>query len=94
MLPAGERKRRLAAQIDKLVEVFCGRILSFNIRVAREWVQLQAELREKARAMPWEDSIIAATARHHGLTLATHNVADFQYATVRIYDPFDYRRPT
>jgi hypothetical protein len=65
-LPHGERKSRLARQIDKLIEKPSGRILSFNLRVANEWVQLQAELRSKSHNMPWEDSIIAATARHHG----------------------------
>jgi predicted nucleic acid-binding protein len=93
-LPEGDRKRRLAQQIEKLVEKFGGRILSFNLRVAREWVQLQAELRANACPMPWEDSIIAATARHHGLTLATHNAADFMHAAVRLYDPFTYTGDT
>jgi hypothetical protein len=87
-LPESGRKRRLAQQIEKLVERFGGRILSINLRVVREWVRLQAELRSKSRTMPWEDSIIAATARHHGLTLATHNTADFIHAAVRLYDPF------
>ena len=91
-LQEGGRKRQLAQQIDKLVEKLDGRILSFNLRVAREWVQLQGELRAKAYVMPWEDSIIAATARHHGLTLATHNTADFVNAAVRIFDPFAYAR--
>ncbi len=59
-------------------------------RVVREWVRLQSELRSKSRTMPWEDSIIAATARHHGLTLATHHTADFIHAAVRLYDPFNY----
>lgn len=89
-LPESRRKRELAQQIERLVDTLSGRILSFNLRVAREWVRLQAELRSKARAMPWEDSIIAATARHHRLTLATHNTADFADASVRLYDPFAY----
>jgi len=93
-LPESERKRQLARQIEKLVENLGGRILSFNLRVAREWVRLQAELRSKGRMMPWEDSIIAATARHHRLTLATHNTIDFVHADVRLYDPFTYNDVT
>jgi predicted nucleic acid-binding protein len=89
-LPESARKRRLAQQIEKLVEKLGGRILSFNLRVAREWVRLQKELRSKAHVMPWEDSMIAATARHHGLTLATHNTSDFVHGNVRLYDPFTY----
>jgi len=89
-LADSERKRRLAQQIERLVDKLSGRILSFNLRVAREWVRLQAELRARGFPMPWEDSIIAATARHHGLTLATHNTGEFAHADVRLYDPFTY----
>lgn len=90
-LVEGERKHRLAQQVERLVDKLGGRILSFNLRVAREWVRLQSELRANARVMSWEDSIIAATARHHGLTLATHNTNDFTHAGVRLFDPFIYR---
>jgi toxin FitB len=89
-LADGERKRHLAPRLERLVDRLRGRILSFNLRVAQEWVRLQAELRAKGRTMSWEDGIIAATARHHGLTLATHNTADFVHAKVRLCDPFTY----
>jgi len=92
-LPESDRKRELKAQIDALIDKLAGRILSFNVRVAREWVQLQSELRTQGHVMPWEDSIIAATARHHGLTLATHNTGDFVRAGVRLFDPFTHRPP-
>lgn len=87
-LPDSRRKRTLAQQLEKLIGKLGGRILSFNVRVAREWVRLQAELRSKGHSIGWEDSIIAATARHHGLSLATHNIADFKHAAVRLFDPF------
>ena len=53
-LSPGERKRNLSSQIERLIKKFQGRILSFNLRVAREWVRLQSDLRSKARLMPWE----------------------------------------
>jgi len=34
------------------------------------------------------DSLIAATALAHGLTIATHNVKDSQKAGVPVLDPF------
>ncbi len=82
------RKRALGQQLEKLIGKPGGRILSFNVRVAREWVRLHADLRSKGHSMGWEDSIIAATARHHGLTLATHNTSDFKHAAGRLFDPF------
>jgi predicted nucleic acid-binding protein len=34
------------------------------------------------------DSLIAATARVHGLTIATRNVRDFAGLDVRVFNPF------
>lgn len=52
------------------------------------WAQLLARLRADGRAMPIKDSLIAATALVHNLTVVTRNRADFEPAGVRILDPF------
>ena len=41
--------------------------------------------------MPIKDSLIAATAKQHGLTVVTGNAADFRHAGVRIVNPFKSR---
>ena len=41
------------------------------------------------RTLPVIDSLIAATARVHGLTIATRNLRDFSDLGVRLFDPFD-----
>jgi predicted nucleic acid-binding protein len=38
--------------------------------------------------LPVLDSMIAATALAHGLTVATHHVRDFRNAGVPVLDPF------
>jgi hypothetical protein len=38
--------------------------------------------------MPIKDSLIAATALTHELTVATRNVRDFAKAGVKVIDPF------
>ena len=49
---------------------------------------LVADLKKKGRTLPVLDSMIAATALAHGLTVATHNVRHFQDAGIRVVDPF------
>ena len=39
-----------------------------------------------------EDAMIAATARVHGLTVATRNERDFAHFRVPVFNPFKYRR--
>ena len=52
------------------------------------WAQLLASLRTAGRAMPIKDSLIAATALVHGLTVVTRNRVDFENAGLTIIDPF------
>jgi predicted nucleic acid-binding protein len=38
---------------------------------------------------PFEDSLIAATAKVHDLTLATRNIADFQACGIKLVNPWE-----
>ncbi|OFW30663.1 MAG: hypothetical protein A3H97_24200 [Acidobacteria bacterium RIFCSPLOWO2_02_FULL_65_29] len=46
------------------------------------------QLEEAGRRMPVEDSYIAATARRHGLTIATGNEQDFRRPGLKVFNPF------
>ena len=86
LLPASRRRK-------KLVDWFEGGIGQLNVveidaETAAVWAKLLADLQRKGRAMPIKDSLIAATARQHGLTVATGNAADFRYSGVPIINPF------
>ena len=54
----------------------------------REWARL---MHGKSDAL-YEDAMIAATARIHGLTVATRNERDFHNLGVPIVNPFHDRR--
>ena len=45
-------------------------------------------LDKAGQRMPVEDSYIAATARRHGLTIATGNDRDFRRPGLRVFNPF------
>jgi predicted nucleic acid-binding protein len=63
-------------------------ILDLDADTGRVWAGLLAEVRSKGRAMPVKDSLVAATARQHHLTVATRNTADFAHAGVKVVNPF------
>jgi predicted nucleic acid-binding protein len=89
LLPKGRRRRRLEQWFDTGVQrLFC---LPWEAATGLRWAQLLADLRKSGMAMPIKDSMIAATALVHGLTVATRNRIDFEKAGVKIVDPFAAR---
>lgn len=54
-----------------------------------EWGRLQGEARAKGEAAPAVDSLLAATARRHNLTLVTRNVVDFEHFGLKLLNPFE-----
>jgi len=51
------------------------------------WAELLASLRRSGRAVPIKDSLIAATALSHDLTIATLDRRDFEATGVTLVDP-------
>ena len=86
LLPAGRRRTRLEKWFSAGVTTLP--VLDLDAGTAKVWAELLAELKRKGRAMPIKDSLIAATARQHRLTVATRNVNDYRYAGVAIVNPF------
>ncbi len=86
LLPAGSRQRRLEKWFVHGIEKL--RCLPWQAAIGIRWAKLLAQLRDAGESMPIKDSIIAATALHHDLTLATHNTRDFKKSRVKIIDPW------
>jgi hypothetical protein len=86
LLPASARRRRLEKWFSRGVErIHC---LPWDAATGLRWAKLLADLRKSGRSMPIKDSLIAATALTHGLTVATRDTSDFAKAGVKVVDPF------
>ena len=87
LLRAGKRRQRLERWFKNgVAKVHC---LAWDVVTGLRWAKLLADLRASGQSMPIKDSLIAATALVHGLTVVTRNERDFKKAGVKVVDPFD-----
>ncbi len=74
----------LRAWMDNhVMTTFAGRVLPLDSAVARRCARLHVPDRRSDR-----DAMIAATALVHGMTVVTHDVADFAPTGVDVLDPW------
>ena len=86
LLSKGKRRTQLERWFDAGVQrLTC---LPWEAETGVRWAELLASLRRSGRAMPIKDSLIAATALTHALTVVTRNERDFAPAGVKIVNPF------
>jgi predicted nucleic acid-binding protein len=74
---------RFDAWIESLEEAFRGRVVPIDIQTARLWGELSA-----ARLRPIIDTLLAATAIVHQLTLVTRNTRDIADTGVDAINPW------
>jgi hypothetical protein len=75
----------LESWLEGIRTTFSETVLELDAGILDEWGRLMA-----TRTFPAVDGLIAATARYHGLTIATRNTADFREARVAVVNPFAY----
>ena len=72
----------LTVWLDQVAEAY--NVLSMDGSIFREWARI---MHRKSDTL-YEDAMIAATARIHGLTVVTRNVTDFKGFKVPLLNPF------
>jgi len=84
-----ERALKLQNWLDRLELSFSQRILPINNDVLEQWAQFSASMERQGNTLAVMDSLIAATAHHYDLTIATRNVNDFNVLPLKIINPFE-----
>ncbi len=75
--------------LNNLIVRFDRRILPVSIEVARRWGNLYGTLQRTGVNLPNWDSLIAATALEHDLTIITRNEADFINSGAKVLNVWD-----
>ena len=86
-LPGGKRKEALEAwfaQVRKALPT-----LGWGMDAAIEWGAMVNRVKRAGFTVGITDAMIAATAKAHGLTVATRNVDDFVRCGVAVVNPFE-----
>ena len=81
-----EQDERKAAEIEAWLELLAAscNVLAMDAATFRVWAKM---MRRRSDTV-YEDAMIAATARVHGLTVVTRNVADFKPFDVALIKTF------
>lgn len=82
-----EQDAAKADQIEQWVELVAAsyNVLPMDAKTFRLW----ARLMHRSSVTLYEDAMIAATAKQHGLTVVTRNVSDFASFGVEVFNPFE-----
>jgi toxin FitB len=88
LLPFGQRRFGLEKSMAAVIATFGPRVIPVDEYEARRAAHFRAESRRRGRVLHLPDALIAATAKEHGLTLATRNISDFDYLGIDVVDPW------
>jgi predicted nucleic acid-binding protein len=83
----------LSAWLRTVLHLYGDRVLAFDAATAEVAGALSDLARSRGRAPGFADVAIAATARHHGLTILSRNARHFAAMDIAVIDPFE-RLPT
>ncbi len=72
----------------KARQMFEQRVLAVNEDVLFKWRLLVENGRKARNNFSQPDLIIAATALHHGLTVATRDASDFERVRIPVFNPW------
>ncbi|MGJ8643398.1 MAG: type II toxin-antitoxin system VapC family toxin [Luteolibacter sp.] len=88
LLPEGSQKDSLSAWIEGVTADFASVTLSLDVPVMKVWAKMSAQHDVLGVSLTLVDSLLAATAIHHGLTLVTRSAKGFP-SDVPLLNPWE-----
>ena len=83
-----QKYQKLDEWLYKLIQRFEPRIITLDREIMLRWGNLSGKAEQNGKKLPVIDSLIAATAINHQLTLVTRNENDFSSIDVPLYNPW------
>lgn len=90
MPPSKRRTIYLERWERAVLPVFKGRVLAFDLGVSQAYADLMSQARAQGKAIAMADGYIAATARTHGLMVATRDASPFETAGLKVVNPWQH----
>ena len=89
LLPAGKRRTGLQESLEKrLLPLFAGRVLPFDLACTKAYAELVAKARAKGVALSTADGFIASIAVANGFTISTRDTNAFTVAGAAVINPW------
>jgi predicted nucleic acid-binding protein len=88
-LAPSAKREELQVWLDRDVrERFSGQTIAIAADEALQWGEVQAMAESQGKPLPMVDSLIAAAAIFHELTLVTRNTRDMEASGAALYNPW------
>lgn len=87
LLPDGTGKDQLANALERTLNLFSGRMLTFDTVAAFAFAEIATAAKRKGKGYSISDTYLAAIAAGHGLTLASRNPALYESFGVLVIEP-------
>lgn len=88
LLPDGPGKDGLAKALDRTLQIFSERILTFDSLAAWSYAEIAVKAIRQGKSHSPSDLYIAAIARAHGLPVASRNARIFESLDLFAIDPW------
>lgn len=94
-LPDSKKKKELNRWVkEDLSQRFKNRVLNITLDEVNKWGEILAAAEKNGTPLPAIDSLIAATALVHDLSVVTRNTQDMEGSGVEVINPWSYEPNT